>query len=173
DLPGTTRDWVTTLEILEDHGEDGRMGGGGGAVRWVDTPGVRETTDRIEQQAIAMARTVIASADVVISLREPGGEWLDEAALGRPVDLRVLNKADCLPSDAPERREADLAISAVTGEGLPQLAGEVLRCLGLAGHDAIEEWGGWAFSERLREIVTQARTDQSAARQALADYVGL
>ncbi|MEX2670831.1 MAG: GTPase [Phycisphaeraceae bacterium] len=172
DLPGTTRDWVTTLVILEDHGEGGRMGG---AVRWVDTPGVRETTDRIEQQAIAMARTVIANADVVISLREPGGEWVDEAALGRAVDLRVLNKADCLPTDAVERRDVDVAISAATGEGLAELAGAVLRCLGLAEvrEEWGERWGGWAFSERLREIVTQAQTDEAAARQALAEYVGL
>ncbi|MFW5653273.1 MAG: GTPase [Planctomycetota bacterium] len=86
DLRGTTRDWVGAMVDLR-----------GLTVRWIDTPGLHETDDPIEAEAIRLARTIIDNADLLIAASEPGGVWPD---LPRTPDLRLLLKADRLPDKA-------------------------------------------------------------------------
>lgn len=118
ETPGTTRDYVAQLVELASPM-------GGVTVRWLDTPGVRESSDDIEQQAIGIAAKVIEQADVLIALREPSGAWPE---LSREPDLWVINKAD----QGDERLPAGaMAVSARTGEGVSQLLEKVARRLGL------------------------------------------
>ncbi|QNN21410.1 hypothetical protein HED60_03690 [Planctomycetales bacterium ZRK34] len=89
DLPGTTRDWVAGLaELPTPIGEL--------AVRWFDTPGLRQSDDPIEQRAIELAGRVIESADVLIAVADPASGFADSAACPRQPDLFVMNKADLL-----------------------------------------------------------------------------
>jgi len=143
DLPGTTRDWVAGLvELSADESPHAAV-----AVRWLDTPGLRTSDDTIEQDAIRAAREVIATADVLIAMRDPQIDWPDSDALPRDADMRVINKCDRMEHASA----ADgLGISAVTGDGVDELARRILVALGL------DEGGGsglWAFSPTLKQVV--------------------
>lgn len=103
-IAGTTRD---AIEVHCDLG--------GLPVVIVDTAGLRESTDVIEQEGVARARARARDGDVVLWLVPPeGGEG--EAPVARRV-VRVATKADLNRS----RTDVDLAVSAATGEGLADL----------------------------------------------------
>jgi tRNA modification GTPase len=100
---GTTRDM---LEVALDLG--------GYPATLIDTAGLRETGDPVEQEALRRAKDRAAKADLVL--------WFEDAAspapppeVDRPV-WRVANKIDLADS-----READFAISALTGAGVDRL----------------------------------------------------
>jgi tRNA modification GTPase len=115
DLPGTTRDWV---------GEQANIGGL--VVTLFDTPGVRETSDDIEREAITRARSVVARASLVV-------EVLDATAPGPTAfagaSIIVVNKADRV-ADAPGTPTDAIKISARTGEGVPALSDAIRRHFG-------------------------------------------
>jgi tRNA modification GTPase len=99
--PGTTRDAIETRVVL-----------GGVPVTLIDTAGLRETSDPIEAEGVRRARSRAATADLVITVIEAGS--------ARPfarAGLIVANKSDL----RPERNPDILAISALTGAGLPEL----------------------------------------------------
>lgn len=157
DLPGTTRDWVAGLVQLSDV-----------AVRWVDTPGLRQEVDTLEQHAVELARTVIQQADLLIAVRDVQIDWPDDQALvGRKPDLWAMNKID-QGSDQTWGQGQDanspLGISARTGTGLNRLQDAILDRLGFAQQSMNELW---AFSPTLRQSLTAPR-DESLKR-----YVGL
>ncbi|KTS19433.1 tRNA modification GTPase MnmE, partial [Methylobacterium indicum] len=109
EVPGTTRD---AIEVRCDLG--------GLPVLLVDTAGLRETNDAIEVEGVARSRRRIEQADLVLWLREPGGDA--PPPLSAPVRI-IATKRD-LPSDAIGE---DIAISARTGEGLDRLLAEIER----------------------------------------------
>ncbi|HEV8434932.1 MAG TPA: tRNA uridine-5-carboxymethylaminomethyl(34) synthesis GTPase MnmE [Thermoanaerobaculia bacterium] len=134
-IPGTTRDIVReTIEI------------GGLPVTIADTAGLREDADVVEEIGIERARRAAAEADVVLYLidatRPPDAN--DETEIARFNALPVYTKRDVAPHPAFGKTGADLpsstllprflgekvpkadegaalAISALTGEGIPQL----------------------------------------------------
>ncbi len=95
-IPGTTRD------VLEVH-----LDLGGVPATLLDTAGLRESDDPVEQEGIRRARARAASADLVLALA--GGEG-----------LRVVNKVD-LTGEAPGVRGGTAFVSALTGAGLEDL----------------------------------------------------
>ena len=99
--PGTTRDAIETRVVL-----------GGVPVTLVDTAGLRDTIDPIEAEGVRRARSRAASADLVITVIEAGQPF--DASRG---GLIVANKSDL----APEQRAEVLPVSALTGDGLPEL----------------------------------------------------
>jgi tRNA modification GTPase len=139
DLPGTTRDWVGGLaELATDIGHL--------AVRWIDTPGLRETGDAIERRAIELARAVIAAADVVIAVHAHDADAAPDAA-GR-ADLMIWNKRDAAPMPK-DRRDRWVAVSALSGEGVEAMSQRIARLLGLDAA-SIGPAPLWAFSPTLR-----------------------
>ena len=161
DLPGTTRDWVGGGASLQCKREKAKGKRGEVVVRWLDTPGVRESGDEVERAAIAAARDVVARADVLIVMRDPATDWPDAGVIAgglRQPDVRVMNKADL----GGEVGGDVLRISAATGEGVERLAEAVLGTLGL---DDVREDVPWAFSDTLRRYVRGESVD-------LAAYVG-
>lgn len=102
DAPGTTRDFVAWPVEL-----------GGLVVTWHDTPGRHQSEDQLEQEAITRSTTLIEQADMLISATDLGTPWLD---LPRDPELRMG-----LKSDLGLRRDADLCVSAHTGEGIIEL----------------------------------------------------
>lgn len=135
DLPGTTRDWVGNLLELP----------GGIAVQWLDTPGIRDSADAIEQAAIQAARTVVAQADVLIAMRDPETDWPAPADLPRTADLRVVNKIDDAPPAGPT--DPELQISADADRNVNTLQSRVTQMLKL--RDLAPE-RPWRFSAALR-----------------------
>ena len=151
DVPGTTRDTVEETCIL-----------GGLLLRLMDTAGIRNTADPLEQLGVERSSRAMEAAElilVVVDGSQPmGGEEL--ALLHRAQALAptilVYNKQDlpCPPISVMEGDGPAVAkVSAKTGRGLDQLAGAVEQLFPRG-----RENGG--------EVLTNARQAQ-AAGQAL------
>ena len=157
DLPGTTRDWVAGLAELGPPAS-------AVAVRWLDTPGLRESDDPIERRAIDLARLAVEQAEVLIAMRDPQSPWPDADHLPRTPDVWILNKVDD-PQDDRGRgdRDAPLLTSALHGPGVAELERLVALRLGLAdpSPDSL-----WAFSPTLRTLLTEGD------HKSLRDYLG-
>lgn len=130
DRPGVTRDAVAVdLEL------DGLV------VRWLDAPGVDLADDEVLAEAQALARRAIDAADLVL--------WCQDAAGPEPQggDLLVATRADLHPGPAPAPwlGWADAAVSATTGQGLPELTRLVRQRL--VSDAALAHHGAWAFWE--------------------------
>lgn len=162
--PGTTRDLVSERISLE-----------GIPLELVDTAGLRETFEEVEQLGIARSREALADAAIVLVVLDATQSLnLEErsllAALHNRPALVAVNKHDLADqskrknaiedSDAPAS-ESGIAIvptSALTGEGIAALR-EMIVALATGG--AAEEPG----------LLTNLRQQQAivAARAALAD----
>ena len=129
---GTTRDAVSA-----------RIDLAGLVVEWFDLPGVRMTDDHVERDAIALAQGLLRDADLVISLAAPGIPWIE---LPRKPDVRVFTKTDADAGDAL-RSSADVAVSALTGDGLKALR-ELVREKLVPKADR-ESARPWIFDPRL------------------------
>jgi tRNA modification GTPase len=123
--PGTTRD---VLELRYDLG--------GLPVVFLDMAGLRETGDEVERIGVARATARAEAAALRLFVRAvDAAPALEEARLWRPGDLRVWAKTDL--GGGP----GDVAVSAKTGAGIPDLLGRVAAALadkvagdGLVGH---------------------------------------
>jgi len=109
EIAGTTRDLISeTIEI------------GGLPVTFTDTAGLRTSQDRVEVIGIERARQAATDADLVLYLIDSvsGRMAADDSELSRtsPAPVVVYTKADLTEGSAP-----DLAISAVSGFGMPEL----------------------------------------------------
>lgn len=128
DIPGTTRDVIEDVVHL-----------GGLILRFLDTAGLRETSDPIE--AIGVSRTVeqmkIASLILYLvdltKLRQPDAEVELEKArsYGIPV-LPIGNKSDAVAESVIHDLESKgfICISAKRGEGLEKLRERILELFG-------------------------------------------
>lgn len=131
DLPGTTRDWVGGLVELSvrDQAADAV------AVNWLDTPGLRESDDAIEQRAISLAAKQIEQADLLIAMRDPDQPWPDDSSDAVWPGLWVVNKVDDAPNEQSEHAgcepDSPLLISAAKERGLDLLQLAVTNRLGL------------------------------------------
>jgi tRNA modification GTPase len=124
EIPGTTRDTVEEQIVL-----------GGCPVRLVDTAGVRDTDDPIEQEGVRRARDKALAADLVLLLVD-GSQPLtreDQMAMSLAPPERtvlVINKADLPEGHDPAALAAfpcQVAVSARDGSGLKALEQAVLR----------------------------------------------
>lgn len=109
-IPGTTRD-----VIREDLSIDGIL------FRLFDTAGIRLTVDEIEKEGVLRSRDVIKNADIVILIEDVfhngSDKLLEEVkSLSKPGKIiKVINKIDL---ERNPGKEADVFISALTGEGI-------------------------------------------------------
>jgi len=155
EVAGTTRD-ILREQIDID----------GLAVELVDTAGLREDPDRVEEEGIRRARSALQTADAVLWIQdatdpEPGG--IDEAIpAGVPVTV-VHNKIDLC--DPQEKREGGIDLSAKTGAGLAALRKHIRK---LAGY---ENLGEGAFTARKRHLhaLERAAVHFATGRTALEE----
>lgn len=125
DIPGTTRDTVEERVKL-----------GPVLLRLIDTAGIRQGGDRLEQLGIDRAHEAAMQADLALFVCD-GSQPLtgeDEAAISAAQRARqviaIRNKADLpqVPFSLPF--DTVLSLSAKTGQGLEQLQAEVVRRFG-------------------------------------------
>jgi tRNA modification GTPase len=143
-VPGTTRDLIEVFLDLRGY-----------PVILVDTAGVRESHDPIEQEGVARARRRAESADLIL--------WLSDRAddLGPSLGsatLVVRTKMDLKQADPSAGKPAGVAISAKTGAGVDRLL------------DVIAELAEERMSSREPTLLTLERHRRGfqEARQALA-----
>jgi tRNA modification GTPase len=159
EIAGTTRD------VLRE-----RINIDGLAVELVDTAGLRENPDRIEEEGIRRARKAMAEADAVLWIQdatEPVPQRIEEPVPdGIPLTI-VRNKID-LSGDSPGIVDGDRSVvmlSARTGDGVDALRE---RIRDLAG---FRDLGEGAFTARRRhvEALKDAQKHFEAGRAALRD----
>lgn len=158
--PGTTRDLVTERISLD-----------GIPLELVDTAGLREAFEEVEQLGIARSREALADASLVLIVLDATQPLNSEerallaAIEGRPAVV-VINKCDLAPVDTPpmdtpnaeSKAIQPLRTSALTGEGIVTLRE---RILALATGGAAAEPGLLTSLRHQQAIVT--------SRAALAD----
>ncbi|MGO9418404.1 MAG: tRNA uridine-5-carboxymethylaminomethyl(34) synthesis GTPase MnmE [Terracidiphilus sp.] len=158
--PGTTRDLVTERISLD-----------GIPLELVDTAGLREAFEEVEQLGIARSREALADASLVLVVLDATQPLNNEerallaAVEGRPAVV-IRNKCDLAGSDAPSfdlpqpdiSAPVPLHTSALTGEGITTLRE---RILALATGGAAAEPGLLTSLRHQRAIAT--------TRNALAD----
>jgi tRNA modification GTPase len=136
---GTTRDVIEVQLDLD-----------GFPVTVIDTAGIRQTDDPVEQEGVRRARARAAEADLVLWLLDtrPGVVAIAPDISGGPPVWLVRNKIDLHPAEALGTTggsatgggEAQLAISASRGDGLAELIGALVafaRDYFGAGEDAL------------------------------------
>ncbi len=111
-IPGTTRDTVEESITL-----------GGMLLRLIDTAGLRSSGDAIEQEGVERTRQALRSADLLLEVQDattPLAELHESAENANAPHLVLLNKCD-LPEHPSRRHQSGIRLSALTGEGLPEL----------------------------------------------------
>ena len=110
DINGTTRDTIEATMTI-----------GGVRFRFVDTAGIRITSDEIENIGINRSLSAAKKANIVVLLRDAlsNRQYVDFQSAEDQIVLRVVNKSDLLKSQ-PDNSE-DIYISAKNGELEPLL----------------------------------------------------
>jgi tRNA modification GTPase len=162
-IPGTTRD-LLRVDIQVD----------GLPVRLVDTAGLRDSPDPVEQEGVRRAREQIARSDLVLwvydATKGPDPTGLADIPPGVPV-TRVRNKIDLLdsPPPIPVPDQDEISLSALTGEGLDRLNALIKA---RAGIDAMAE-GAFVARRRHLEALEQGLVHLQSAEKALEARLGL
>ena len=140
EIPGTTRDTVEETVTV-----------GGTLLRLIDTAGLRDTPDRVEQMGVERSRAAMESAELILVLwdssspvTQEDGELLCQATSLAPTVL-VRSKSDLMPPV--------VELSARTGQGLEELEQAIRSALP-------RQTGEEAYGE----LLTNARQEEAASR---------
>lgn len=157
EIPGTTRDLVSeTVEFA------------GIPVRLVDTAGIRETGELVEQLGIERSYEAMADADLTLVVVDgtarsaPESLALIERARAHGRLLVVANKCD-LAGFAPQLE--DIPVSALTGQGVEELKAAAIHLLAPEGELHAE--GGFITSLRHESLLRESAAMLEKARAAV------
>jgi tRNA modification GTPase len=129
DIPGTTRDLVEAPTAID-----------GAPFLLIDTAGLRQSGDRIENIGVERATASIEAADLILWLGDPAGCPRKDAA------IFIQTKADL-----GGKAEADIAVSALTGQGMDRLVSAMMhRAAAL-----LPQEGEAATNKRHRQLLTE------------------
>ena len=159
--PGTTRDLVSETVAI-----------GGIPVKLVDTAGIREALDEAESMGIRKSMEALVDADLVLVVLDASqGETPEDAELLRQAENRPMivvgNKCDLSP--APRGRLNHIQTSAITGEGIAELRGEILHHLG--GESGTHAESGFLTSVRHQGLIQDSLAALEAAKNAVIGKV--
>lgn len=166
DVPGTTRDTVEESVLC-----------GGVLLRLIDTAGIRDTEDIVEQKGVERSRQAVEAADLVLAVvdgteKPAGAGEIFRLAARCPRWIAVYTKRDLAPpymvlASSPEPAvppAASVSLSSVTGEGLDRLE-EAVAALFPAGE--AKEAGSLLTDQRQEDAVRRARDAVERAQAAL------
>jgi tRNA modification GTPase len=154
-VPGTTRDTLEEVVMLR-----------GWSLRLVDTAGLREGGDALEQLGMARTLLQLEDADLVLQVFDAQNAPPSPPPLPDPKVLRVLNKVDL--GVHPDWGSTDaVRVSCLTGEGMEALETAIAATLhgGIGPADAGDEV---AINARHQDCVRRSLAFLSAAEEALA-----
>ncbi len=164
-IPGTTRDLVTETANI-----------GGIPLRFVDTAGIRESSDAVERIGVERSYTAIADSDLRLLVvdasmppAEEDGRLLEKL---RPLGamLVALNKSDLPAHDtcigvAPQEA---VRTSALTGEGIPELKQRILDLAAPARDSGTE--GEFITNLRHQQLIKVSLEGLAKARRAAEQH---
>jgi len=156
EIPGTTRDWIEAWVSIK-----------GIPVRLIDTAGLRETADSVEEIGVQRSRRLLEEAELVLYLidGEKGltGEDVEYAkksdsnlqrSFQHSQSVFIWNKADI--SSAPQPFPIDgvtpVSVSAKTGDGLDELYSAIAGAVQINDEPAAASLG----TERQKKLVDAA-----------------
>lgn len=158
DIAGTTRDLIEIgCEI------------NGLPVTLIDTAGLRESEDEIEQQGVAKARHRAKEADLILYLRDAEDIQGEDIIASEVPVYRVATKIDLTPSPV---FESDYQISTQSLEGLDGLIDAMSRDL----EDKLPAFDCFALHQRHRQLLQDALNalelfDESPVLEIRAEYL--
>ena len=150
ETPGTTRDWVRELAVLN------------GVPVWLtDTAGLWDAPGEIDGESVCRARSCMEAADLVVLLHAGADlevpDWLGARRL-----LRIASKCDV----APPTDASLLPVSALSGQGVAELRQAIIAALGLAGFSPEVPM---AFTTRQRDLCAAAADAMDGDHTSRAD----
>jgi tRNA modification GTPase len=164
-IPGTTRDVVRERIHLD-----------GMPLHVLDTAGLREGGDLVEEEGMRRAQAEMQRADrvlfVIDTAEDPDGRAFRDERARLPEDVPVtlvFNKCDLaagVPLADTWSGPPRVMLSALTGEGLERLRAHLKQCMGYQTAD------GGTISARRRhlEALTAARAHTEEAARQLAEH---
>lgn len=176
DIPGTTRDTLDESVVIE-----------GILFALTDTAGVRSNPERLEAEGISRTLKTIGSSEIIILVVDASSSKnpLDEEFLQTLVNERrrgasivvALNKVDLIPPSHPIHlptvlmTEAIVRVSALSGEGIPELRRTLIRVVGLSA----EKWldaGAGITNARHRDCLISSHERVLSAISAIRGGLG-
>ncbi|HUP03666.1 MAG TPA: tRNA uridine-5-carboxymethylaminomethyl(34) synthesis GTPase MnmE, partial [Bryobacteraceae bacterium] len=163
DIPGTTRDLISETAAI-----------GGIPVRLVDTAGIRESAELVESLGMERSFQAMADADLTLVVVDHSAPLEDQdlALVARAREqgrfLIAGNKCD-IGSAAGEQLPGAAQVSALTGQGIPELRAAILEAVAPSG--TFEQETGLITSLRqerlLRESEEFLRQGRAAAENGI------
>ncbi|SFE96796.1 tRNA uridine-5-carboxymethylaminomethyl(34) synthesis GTPase MnmE [Nitrosomonas sp. Nm166] len=167
EIPGTTRDTIQRTIAIQ-----------GIPIHIIDTAGLRETSDIVEQKGIERTHAAIQSANMVIWLVDSSQQQPDikdqmsNAIVANKPQITVFNKIDLLneePRIEDEKNNIKIHLSAKTGEGIELLRWKILEIAGWQSNQAGE--GVFMARQRHLQALSQARIHlENAQRLTNSEY---
>ncbi len=156
DLPGTTRDVVESHLVVR-----------GIPVQVLDTAGIRDTEDLVEQLGVQRSQQAAQAADLVLFIIDAPSGWTSEdahilASMGDRPAILVINKVDLVSKNHlekftyPESFLGQVHTIAAKQEGILQLEQALLNALHLA--DPTLDHSDWGINLRQEASLIHAET---------------
>ena len=157
DIQGTTRD------LIED-----TMTIGGYLFRFIDTAGIRNTDDTIEQMGIERSLKAAEKAQIIILLADEKSPFPDIQEKEHQQIVYVINKSDKLKPDHQSLHSA-LEISALHGSGIKELEERLLSIATSSSNAGADEV--IITNQRHKQALDTAAADIQRAMQSM--HMGL
>ncbi|NJM66977.1 MAG: tRNA uridine-5-carboxymethylaminomethyl(34) synthesis GTPase MnmE [Acaryochloris sp. RU_4_1] len=168
DLPGTTRDLVESHLVV-----------GGIPIQVLDTAGIRETEDPIEQMGVARSQQAAQSADLVLLTIDASTGWTEadqqlfQQFQAVPIIL-IINKVDLAPATQVEYPPAIFQVVptiAAQDQGIDHLEAAILATLHSQSVQAANL--DWAINQRQAAALRRTQRALEHVLGAISDHLPL
>ena len=150
DIPGTTRDVIRETISID-----------GLPVHIIDTAGLRDSEDHVEQIGVQRAKQAINQADHVLLVVDAMDDLNDLVVVSHPNQTIVINKLDLVDTPSVVNHGKDvLYVSAKTGAGIDELKSHIKQLAGFTQ-------GGETLYTARRRHITALEQAQSAVERGL------
>jgi tRNA modification GTPase len=168
DLPGTTRDVIESQLVVQ-----------GIPIQVLDTAGIRETKDTVEQIGVERSLQAVATADLILLTIDksmgwtPGDEDIYTRVKHRPLIL-VMNKSDLNPSNKivyPSGITNSINTAATHNQGIEDLENAIVK---LAQENQITAANlEFALNQRQAEALSRAQIALNQVQDTIDDELPL
>lgn len=167
DIPGTTRDIIKESISID-----------GLTLHFMDTAGLRNSTDIVEQEGVRRAWLEIKNADVILVVLDETCTSLNDMQLEFPelfsVDCKgekmiLRNKIDMLSMAPTVEKNSDyihVFVSAKSGEGMDQFKKELKKIVGFEDHTE----GTFIARQRHLDALNKAATFVTSGKDQLLNF---